>query len=183
MASTYPLEMVEAAHWVKANPRFGGKALEDALAAQSWDPSVKALAAVPQVLQQMSDRLEWTQKLGDAFLAQQDELLSTVQSLRAKAAANGHLQTTAEQVVTTRTQGSETIYVVESPKPEVIYVPTYNPSVVYGAWWYPAPPYHMYPPTHVYPPGLAFATGVVVGAAIWEPATGAGAGAAASIST
>lgn len=167
MASTYPLEVVQAARWVKANPKVTGKALEDAMAKQSWDPAVKSLTSVPQVLQQMNEKLDWTQKLGDAFLAQQGDLMDTVQSLRAKADANGNLKTTEQQVVKTETQGSQTIYVVESPKPEVVYVPTYNPSVVYGAWWYSTPPYYMYPPAYVYPPGLAFATGVFVGAAIW----------------
>lgn len=167
MASTYPLEVVQAARWVKANPKITGKALEDAMAKQPWDPAVKSLTSVPQVLQQMNEKLDWTQKLGDAFLAQQGDLMDTVQSLRAKADANGNLKTTEQQVVKTETQGTQTIYVVESPKPEVVYVPTYNPSVVYGTWWYSTPPYYMYPPAYVYPPGLAFATGVFVGAAIW----------------
>lgn len=167
MAATYPLEIVQAARWVKANPKVSGKALEDAMAKQAWDPAVKSLTSVPQVLQQMNDKLDWTQKLGDAFLAQQGEVMDTVQMLRAKADATGNLKTTEQQVVKTETQGSQTIYVVESPKPEVIYVPTYNPTVVYGTWWYSAPPYYMHPPAYVYPPGLAFATGVFVGAAIW----------------
>lgn len=167
MASTYPLEVVEAARWVKANPKVSGAALETAMARQSWDPAVKSLTAVPQVVQQMSDNLDWMQKLGDAFLAQQQDVMDTVQGLRARADTTGHLKTTEKQVVKTETQGSQTIYVIESPQPEVVYVPSYNPTVVYGSWWYPAPPYYVYPPAYVYPPGLAFATGVVVGAAIW----------------
>ena len=86
--------------------------------------------------------------------------MDTVQMLRAKADATGNLKTTEQQVVKTETQGTQTIYVVESPKPEVVYVPTYNPSVVYGTWWYPTPPYYMYPPAYVYPPGLAFARAI-----------------------
>ncbi len=167
MAATYPLEVVEAARWAKANPKVTGKALEDAMQKQTWDPAVKSLTAVPQVLQQMNDKLDWMQKLGDAFLAQQQDVMDTVQILRGKAAAAGNLKTTEQQVVKTESQGAQTIYVVESPKPEVVYVPTYNPSVVYGSWWYPTPPYYMYPPAYVYPPGLAFATGIFVGAAIW----------------
>ena len=167
MASTYPLEIVEAARWVKANPKVGGKALEDAMARQAWDPAVKSLTALPQVLQQMNENLDWTQKLGDAFLGQQQDVMNTVQGLRARADAAGNLKSTPQQVVRTETQGSQTIYVVEPAKPEVVYVPTYNPTVVYGTWWYPTPPYAVYPPAYVYPPGLAFATGVVVGAAIW----------------
>jgi hypothetical protein len=167
MASTYPLEVVEAARWVKANPRVSGTALETAMSKQSWDPAVRSLTAVPQVLQQMSDNLDWMQKLGDAFLAQQQEVMDSVQGLRARADAAGNLKTTEQQIVRTELQGSQKIYVVESPKPEVVYVPTYNPAVVYGNWWYPAPPYYVYPPAYVYPPGLVFATGVIVGAAIW----------------
>jgi hypothetical protein len=167
MASTYPLEVVEAARWAKANPKLKDKALEDAMAKQSWDPSVKSLTSVPQVLKQMDENLSWTQKLGDAFLADQKAVLASVQGLRAKAAAAGNLKSTPEQAVKTEIQGSQTIYIIESPKPEVVYVPTYNPYTVYGPWPYPAPPYYMYPPAYVYPPGLAFATGVIVGAAIW----------------
>lgn len=168
MASTYPLEVVQAARWAKANPKVTGQALEDAMQQQPWDPAVKSLTSVPQVLQQMNDKLDWTQKLGDAFLAQQSDIMDTVQKLRAKAAAAGHLKSNEQQVVKTEQQGENTIYVVESPKPEVIYVPTYNPAVVYGTWPYPAaPPYTVYPPAYVYPPGLVFATGILVGAAIW----------------
>jgi hypothetical protein len=167
MASTYPLEVVEAARWSKANPKVTGKALEDAMAKQAWDPAVKSMTSVPQVLKQMDEKLEWTQKLGDAFLAQQADVMDTIQTLRGKASAQGNLKTTEQQVVRTETQGSQTIYVVESPTPETFYVPTYNPSTIYGPWWYPAPPYYMYPPTYAYAPGVAFATGVFVGAAIW----------------
>jgi hypothetical protein len=167
MASTYPLEVVEAARWVKANPKVKDKALEDAMQKQTWDPAVKSLTAVPQVLEQMNEKLDWTQKLGDAFLAQQKDVMATVQTLRAKAQAAGNLKTTEQQVVKTEPQGSQTIYIIESPTPDVIYVPTYNPTVVYGVWWYPYPPYYMYPPHYAYPPGVAFTAGVFVGAAIW----------------
>lgn len=167
MASTYPLEVVQAARWVKDNPKLTGGALEDALAKQPWDPAVKSLAAVPQILQQMNEQLEWTQKLGDAFLGQQQAVMDTVQVLRAKAHVAGNLKTTEQQVVTTKVQDTQTIYVVESAKPEIVYVPTYNPAVAYGSWWYPYPPYSLYPPSYVYPPGVGFATGVIVGAAIW----------------
>jgi hypothetical protein len=169
MASTYPLEVIEAARWVKANPKVTGKSLEDAMAKMSWDPSVKSLTAVPQVLQQMNDKLDWMQKLGDAFLAQQKDVLDTVQSMRAKAFAAGNLKSSGQQVVKIETQDGQTIYVIESPKTEVVYVPIYNPYVVYGTWWYPPyyPPYYMYPPAYVYPPHVAFTTGIVVGVALW----------------
>jgi len=115
----------------------------------------------------MNDNLSWTQKLGDAFLADQKAVMTTVQALRGKAQAAGNLKTTPEQVVKTETVENKTVYIIESAKPEVVYVPTYNPTVVYGSWWYPYPPYYMYPPAYVYPPGVGFATGVIVGAAIW----------------
>jgi Protein of unknown function (DUF3300) len=167
MGSTYPLEIIEAARWAKANPNVSGKALEDAMAQKSWDPSVKSLTAVPQVLQQMSDRLDWLQKLGNAFLAQQKDVLDTVQALRAKAVETGNLTSSEQQVVKTETESNKTIYVIESPKTEVVYVPIYNPYVVYGTWWYPYPPYYMYPPHYVYPPHVAFTGGIIVGVALW----------------
>jgi hypothetical protein len=168
MASTYPLEVVMAARWSSDNSKVTGKALEDALAKQPWDPAVKSLTAVPQVLKQMNDNLEWMQKLGDAFLAQQEDVMKTVQALRAKAAGNGNLKTTPEQVVKTEVVESSTVYVIESSKPDVVYVPSYDPASVYGYWGYPGyPPYYMYPPGYAYAPGLAFATGIFVGAAIW----------------
>ena len=169
MASTYPLEVVQAARWVKDNPKVTGKALEDTMAKQSWDPSVKSLTAVPQVLQQMNDKLDWMQKLGDAFLAQKDDVMATVQSLRAKAVAAGNLKSTDEQAVKTETEDGQTIYIIESTNTEVVYVPIYNPYYAYGPWWYPPhyPPYYMYPPSYVYPPHVAFHAGIFVGAAIW----------------
>jgi hypothetical protein len=159
--------VVEAARWQKANPSVKDKALEDAMLKQPWDPAVKSLTSVPQVLQQMSDKLDWTQKLGEAFNTQQADVMKTVQSLRAKAVAAGNLKSTQQQVVKTEVVQSQTIYIIESAQPTVVYVPTYNPYTIYGTWWYPVPPYYMYPPAYVYPPGVAFATGVVVGAAIW----------------
>ena len=168
MAATYPLEVVEAARWAEANKSLKDKALQDALAKQPWDPAVKAIVAVPQVLKQMNDNLSWMQKLGDAFLYDQKAVLATVQALRGKAQAAGNLKSTPEQTVKTETQGGNTVYIIEPAKPEVIYVPTYNPATIYGGWPYPAyPPYYMYPPAYPYGAGLAFATGVVVGAAIW----------------
>lgn len=168
MASTYPLEIVSAERWVKANPGLKDKALEDALQKQTWDPSVKSLAYFPQVLTMMSEKLDWTQKLGDAFLAQQKEVMATAQSLRAKAVASGNLKDSQQQKVVTEKEGTTTVIVIQPTDPQVVYVPTYNPTVVYGAWPYPAyPPYYYYPPGYVAAPGLAFATGVAVGAALW----------------
>jgi hypothetical protein len=167
MASTYPLEVVLAARWAKDNPGVTGQALEDAMQKQEWDPAVKALTAVPQVLKQMNDNLGWMQKLGDAFLADQSRVLGTVQSLRAKAQTAGTLKSTPEQTVRTETQESKTVIVIEPAQPGKIYVPTYDPYYAYGPWWYSYPPYYMYPYGYYYAPGVAFATGVLVGAAIW----------------
>ncbi|HEV8503146.1 MAG TPA: DUF3300 domain-containing protein [Casimicrobiaceae bacterium] len=172
MASTYPLEIVAAERWVKANPGLKDKALEDALQSQTWDPAVKSLAVFPQVLTTMSEKLDWTQKLGDAFLAQQKEVMATAQALRAKAVAQGTLKDTKEQKVSTQVENSTTIIKIEPTNPEVVYVPTYNPTVVYGAWPYPAyPPYYWYPPGYgYYPYGgalLGFTAGVIIGGALW----------------
>jgi uncharacterized membrane protein YgcG len=167
MASTYPIEVVQASRWAKSNPKLTGQALEDAMQNEPWDPSVKALAAVPQVLTMMEDKLDWTQKLGDAFLGQQVEVMKAVQRLRAKASAAGHLQSGKEQTVTTMQEGGETVIIIEPANPEVIYVPTYDPAYVYGPWPYPAyPPYYWYPPGYYYPGG-AFLAGIVIGAWLW----------------
>ncbi len=168
MAATYPLEVVEAARWQKQNSTLKDQALEDALTKQTWDPSVKALTAVAQVLTMMSEKIDWTQKLGDAFLSNQEQTLKTVQSLRAKADAAGNLKTSKEMKVEKTTENNVQVIKIEQPSPETVYVPTYNPATVYGSWWYPyPPPYYYYPPGYAYGAGLAFATGVVVGAAIW----------------
>lgn len=159
MASTYPLEVAKASSWVKQNKELKGDALTAALEKQEWDPSVKSLVNFPQVLQMMDDKLEWTQKLGDAFLAQQKDVLATVQTLRAKALEAGNLQTTKDQKVVV--EKDPQVIVIQQASPEVIYVPAYNPTVVYGVWAYPA-----YPPYPVYPPGVvvgAVAIGVAWG--------------------
>ena len=132
MASTYPLEVVQAGKWAKKNKDLKGDSLTKALEKENWDPSVKSLVNFPQVLDMMNDKLDWTQKLGDAFLAQQKEVMDTVQKLRAKAEAEGNLKTTKEQKVVVEKE-TQTI-VIESASPEVVYVPTYNPTVVYGTW-------------------------------------------------
>ena len=166
MASTYPLEIVQANRWAKENKDMKGDALAKALEEQPWDPSVRSLVNFPDVLAMMSEKLDLTQKLGDAFLAQQKEVMDTIQNLRKKAEASGNLKTSEEQKVIVE---KETI-IIESANPQVIYVPSYNPTVVYGSWWYPAyPPYPYYPPG--YGTGAAFVTGVAIGAA-WGYAWG-----------
>ncbi len=175
MASTYPIEVVQAQRWAEQNSELSGDALASALNTQTWDPSVKSLVNFPDVLKMMSKKLDWTTKLGDAFLAQQDDVLAGVQALRAKAVDEGTLETTDEQVVSVEDDpDSETqIIVIESSDPDVIYVPTYDPVVVYGTWPYPAyPPYYYYPPA--YRPGstvIAFGAGFACGVA-WGYAWG-----------
>lgn len=171
MASTYPLEIVEAARWASANKNLTGDALAKALEQQPWDPSVKSLVNFPQVLTMMNTKLDWTQQLGDAVLAQQQDVMATVQKLRQKANAQGTLKSTPQQKVTV--DKSTKIVVIEPVNPNVFYVPVYNPMVVYGPWWYPA-----YPPYYYYPPGynataavFSFAAGVAIGAA-WGYAWG-----------
>jgi hypothetical protein len=167
MAATYPLEVVYADRWMKANPNLKDKALEDALQNQPWDPAVKSLTVFPTVLAMMSQKLDWTQKLGDAFLAQQQDVMATAQALRAKALAEGTLKDSPEQKVITETDNNTTIIKIEPADPEVVYVPTYDPSIVYGTWPYPAyPPYYWYPPGYYYPGG-AFLAGVIIGWALW----------------
>jgi uncharacterized membrane protein YgcG len=168
MASTYPLEIVYAERWIKANPNLKGAGLEDALQSQRWDPAVKSLTVLPQVLTMMSERLDWTQKLGDAFLAQQQDVMATVQALRRKAIDQGTLKDSKEQRVIIVTENNVTIIKIESVEPEVVYVPVYDPAVVYGAWPYLAyPPYYWYPPGYPYPPGLWFGAGIIIGWALW----------------
>jgi Protein of unknown function (DUF3300) len=173
MASTYPLEIVQAARWSKEHPDVKGDAVAKAVEKEAWDASVKSLIAFPDVLTMMNEKLDWTQKLGDAFLAQQKDVMDAVQRLRTKAKEAGNLKSGKEQTVKTEAAPAGApapqIIIIESKDPEVVYVPTYNPTVVYGAWPYPAyPPYYYYPP--YYAPGAAFfsfSVGVVVGGAIW----------------
>lgn len=172
MAATYPLEIVQAERWV-ANPgnaKLKGDQLAVALEPLTWDPSVKSLVPFPQTLKMMSDKIDWTQRLGDAFLAQQADVMNSVQRLRRQAQNAGTLKSTEQQTVVTE---RETV-VIQPANPQVVYVPSYNPTVVYGTWPYPAYPPVYYPPPPAYYPytsafasGLAFAGGVAVVASLW----------------
>jgi hypothetical protein len=161
MATTYPLEVVEAARWTQANPNLKGEAAVGAVKDKSWDVSVKSLVAFPQTLAMMNNNLDWTQKVGDAMIGQQKDVADSIQRLRAKAAAAGNLKTTPQQKVTTQTTGSASAIVIEPANPEVIYVPYYNPNWAYGPWPYPAYPPVYYPPPPNY--GAALATGMMFG--------------------
>ena len=166
MAATYPADVVEAAKWSKANPDQKGDAAVNAVADQPWDPSVKSLVAFPQVLTMMSAKPDDMQRLGDAFLAQPSQVMDRVQFLRKKAQEAGNLETNEQQKVTTQADSGQSVIIIEPTQPQTVYVPVYQPTVVYGAWWHPAyPPYYWPPPPHYYPGG-AFVAGVVWGAAI-----------------
>lgn len=143
MAAGYPLEVVEAARWSKANPNLKGDAAVAAVKDKDWDTSVKSLVAFPGVLAQMDEHLEWTQRLGDATIGQEQDVADAVQRLRARAAAAGNLQSTPQQTVTTQGAGDSVQYVIAPADPTIVYVPSYNPAWVYGPW-----PYPTYPPVH-----------------------------------
>ncbi|MGE0154029.1 MAG: DUF3300 domain-containing protein [Reyranellaceae bacterium] len=171
MASTYPLEVVEAARWSKANPNLKGDAAVKAVQDKGWDVSVKSLVAFPTVVQRMSDEIEWTQKLGDAMLAQHTEVAGSIQRLRKRAYDAETLKTNEQQKVTvepTPAAGGATqqTIVIEPANPQTIYVPVYQPTVVYGGWPYPSYPPYYYPPYPGYGYGAALATGFIWGAAI-----------------
>ena len=166
MASTYPLEVVQADRFAKENKKLKDEKLKEALDKQDWDASVKELVATPTVLATMSDKLDWTQKLGDAVLAQQADVMDAIQRLRAKAQANGKLETTEQQTVTVKQQeAGQQVIEIEPASPDVVYVPYYDPAVVYGEWSYPDYPPYYYPPPSGYIVGGAIATGLAWGAA------------------
>lgn len=170
MASTYPLEIVQAARWVKANPSQKGDAAVKAVENQTWDVSVKSLVAFPQILEPMNEKLDWTQKLGDAFLADQKAVMDAIQRLRVKAEKSGNLKSSEQQkVIVEEAAPQQTVIKIEPANPQTIYVPAYNPTVVYGAWGYPAYPPYYWPPSPVWYPGgylmAGFAWGVGIAAA------------------
>ena len=171
VASTYPLEIVECRRWFDQHSNLQGKDLKNAVAKESWDASVQALVAFPDVLKRLDENINWTTDLGNAFLAQQPDVMAAVQRLRQKAQQSGKLQSTSEQKVTTSKENNTTYIEIQPSNPQVIYVPQYDPVVVWGA----PPAYYPYPPI-VYPPvstgavvaagAIAFGTGLAIGA-IW----------------
>lgn len=166
MAASYPLEVVEAARWAKANPSLKGDAAVAAVKDKSWDVSVKSLAAFPQILIQLSDNLDWMQKIGDAMIGQEQAVADSIQRLRAKAADAGNLQSGKEQTVTVQGSGSDRTIVIAPSNPEIIYVPAYNPNTAYGTWPYPAYPPTYYPPPPGYGYGSALLRGLMFGVGI-----------------
>ena len=174
MAATYPAQVAEAVTWSAANPNVKGDAAVTKAESQGWEPSVTSLVAFPQVLATMGQKPEWVQDLGDAFLAQPQETMDAVQRLRKAAQAAGTLKTTEQQkVVVQNPTPQQTVIVIEPAQPQVVYVPTYNPTVVYGAWPYPAyPPYYIPPPPGYYfgnalLTGMAFGAGLAITNSLW----------------
>lgn len=140
-ASTYPLEIAEAQQWMRDHPNWKGAKLLDEAKKQNWDPSVQGLVAFPEVVAQLSQDIAWTTQLGDAFLAQQSDVMAAVQRLRAQAEQNGRLQSTPQESVTTEQQGGQPAIAIEPTDPNVWYVPNYNPMYVWGP-----PAWGAYPP-------------------------------------
>lgn len=192
MATTFPLQVVAAERWLQdpAHRELKGDALVHALAKVDWDPSVKSLVPFPQVVAQLNGNLDWMQQVGYAFAAQQRDVFDSIQRLRRQAQSTGHLESTPQQVVrtepalvgeqTTAPAGQQTAapagqptIIIEPAQADTVYVPSYNPAVVYGAWPYPS-----YPPVYMPPPpgyavgtalasGLAFGAGVALTAGLW----------------
>jgi hypothetical protein len=169
-ASTYPLELVQLQQWLSHNSGLSGEALSAAVAKQQWDPSVQAMAAFPDVVKNMTENIQWTTDLGNAFLAQESGVMAAVQRMRARAQSNGKLESTPQQIVQTETVDNRPIIAIEQADPQVVYVPAYDPAVVYGA----APAYYPYPPIS-YPSwysssgfwtgaAIGFGTGIALGA-------------------
>jgi Protein of unknown function (DUF3300) len=162
IASTYPLEVVQAERWATQNKSLKGDQLKTEADKQAWDDSVKSLVATPSVLTMMSTKLDWTQKLGDAVLAQQTDIMDAIQRLRSRAHANNKLTSTKEQKVTVKQEQNKQVIAIEPAVADTIHVPYYNPAVVYGGWPYPAyPPYYWPAPGYI--AGGIIATGIAFG--------------------
>src|SRR6185369_9777854 len=162
----YPLEIIQLQQWLEKNKNLKDKALADAVKKENWDPSVQACAALPDVVKQLAGNIKWTTDLGNAFLAQQSDVMDAVQRMRKKAQDAGNLKASKEQKVETQVVENKQVIVIQQSSPEVVYVPSYNPTIVYGAPAYPYPPIS-YPPPGYYAAGMAisFGVGVAMGAA------------------
>src|SRR6516164_535952 len=168
MASAYPLDIVQAERWLRGHKNLKGDQLKAAIAKEDWDDSVKSLIATPDVLAMMSEKLDWTEKLGDAVVDQQPDVMDAIQRLRAKAQANDKLKSTKQQTVTVNEVQGKQVIAIAPTDPDTVYVPYYDPAVVYGAWPYPAyPPYYWPPPPYIgyglLAGGLAFGAGYALG--------------------
>jgi hypothetical protein len=167
-ASTYPLEIIQLQQWLAKNPKLKDKELADAVAKQTWDPSVQSMAGLPEVVKRLADDIQWTTDLGNAFLAQQSDVMEAVQRMRKKAKDKGTLKTNEQQKVETKEVENKQVIVIEQADPQVVYVPSYNPTVVYGAPVYAYPPIY-YPPAGYYAAtaAISFGVGVAMGA-MWS---------------
>lgn len=165
MAATYPIEVVEAARWARANPRLRGDDAVMAVDDRDWDPSVKSLVAFPHILERMDQKIDWMRDLGDAFLAQEEDVMDTVQRLRQRAAAAGSLYNDERQ----RVIYDGNLIIIEPANPQVVYVPYYDPLVVYGRWWWNAYPPVSWAPWPGWVPYRSPRPGVSVGIS-WGPA-------------
>jgi hypothetical protein len=177
VASTYPLELMQLAQWLERNKNLKDKGLADAVSKQPWDPSIQAMAALPDVVKRLTDDIQWTTDLGNAFLAQQGDVMDAVQRMRKKAQDTGALQSNAQQRVETQVVEEKTVVVIEQADPEVVYVPSYAPEYVYGPPVYPYPPiyYPSYPAGVVAASAISFGVGWAMGAA-WGGGWGWGCG-------
>jgi hypothetical protein len=192
MAATYPGDVADAVAWSKAHPDSSGDVAVRAVADQPWDPSVQSLVAFPAALATLGQDPAWVQRVGDAVLAQPDAVMDSVQRLRRQAQAAGHLESNEQQRVSVQPAApassssgevvqqpaaTQTI-IIEPTQPQVVYVPSYNPSVVYGTWPYPSSPPAYYPPPPGYyfggalAAGLGFAAGVAIIDSLWGDCTG-----------
>jgi hypothetical protein len=166
VASTYPLEIIQLQQWIQKNSSLKGADLTNAVEKQDWDPSIQAMSVFPDLVNRMGDNIKWTTDLGNAFLAQQSDVMDAVQRMRIKAKDAGQLKSNEQQTVEVKTVESKTVIVVQPTNPQVVYVPSYNPVIVYGPPIYPYPPIY-YPPPSYYAAGvaIAFGVGIAVGAA------------------
>ena len=165
-ASTYPLELIQLQQWLAKNPGLKDQALADAVSKEPWDPSIQALAGLPDVVKRLADDIKWTTDLGNAFLAQQSDVMDAVQRMRKKAQDKGTFKSTEQQTVETRIIENKSVIVVEQSKPEILYVPSYDPVVVYGPPVYPYP-YYPYYPAGYYAAGLAISFGIGLAMGAW----------------
>jgi hypothetical protein len=160
VAATYPLEVVEAGQWLQQNRNLRGAQLVEAARQQNWDASIQALVVFPDVLTRLNSDIRWTTDLGNAFLAQQADVMGAVQRLRAQASQTGRLKSNSQVTVTSQTQGGQTAIDIQPADPQVVYVPVYNPAYMWGP-----PGYGFYPPLY-YPEigfGFGFGPGIYIG--------------------
>jgi len=165
VASTYPLEVVEASQFLQKNPGLTGAALTEAAQHQNWDPSVQALVVFPDVIKLLTQDVTWTTNLGNAFLAQQSDVMDAVQRMRLKAQQAGRLSSTPQENVVTQNDGGQPVIQIVPADPEVIYVPEYDPVWIWGpAVWYPYPHWYWPPRTVIVGGGwFGFWPGIHVG--------------------